>query len=343
MTDFSNETKQISYSGLVNLGNTCFLNSCIQILNHTYELNKISSQSRHHLKNNEDASVFLEWEELKNTMFSNNCTVSPEKFVKNLHRVSKIKNKDIFTDWNQNDMSEFILFIIECIHNSISRKIEMNISGEISSDLDQVALKCSQLIKNTYEKDFSEIIDIFYGVNMSIITSNNGETIHSIIPENYFILDLPISPNKNSSIYNCMDLFVKEEFLNGENAWFNEKTGLKEDIRKYVAFWNFPNVLVITLKRFCNDGKTKINDLIDFPLENLDLSKYVINYYNTKYIYDLYAVCNHFGNIYTGHYTSFIKNIKGEWIHYNDHIVEKIENAQNVITPMAYCLFYRKK
>jgi ubiquitin carboxyl-terminal hydrolase 8 len=79
--------------------------------------------------------------------------------------------------------------------------------------------------------------------------------------------------------------------------------------------------------------------LVACPLTGLDLSKYVEGYDSAKYVYDLYGVSNHMGGPMGGHYTSYVKTEK-EWVHFNDESLSKI-GPESVITPMAYCLFYK--
>jgi ubiquitin carboxyl-terminal hydrolase 8 len=335
--------------GLENLGNTCFLNACMQVLNNTYELNHFldSNKYKKTLKNDlPDSQILLEWNDLREVMWSGNGIVTPSKFVYNIQEIAKIKNKDIFTGWVQNDMSEFLLFFMECIHNSISRSVNINISGKTENNVDKLAIECYKILKETYSKEYSEIMELFYGIYMSQIISKEDEKIYSIKPEIYFILDLPVINNNRiivNNLYDCFDLYTNYEYLEGDNAWYNENKKQKEDVKKQTTFWNFPKILVITLKRFSPDGQEKINSLIDFPINDLDLSKYVKGYNKLSYKYDLYGICNHVGGVLGGHYTAFVKNVDNQWLHYNDSNVEIISSSTNIVTPMAYCLFYRKK
>jgi ubiquitin carboxyl-terminal hydrolase 8 len=335
------------YTGLVNLGNTCFLNSCMQVLNHTYELNELldSKYCKRNIKSNLIDTVLLnEWNELRNIMWTNNGIISPNKFVYNVQELAKNKDRELFTGWAQNDITEFLLFLIESMHNSISRSINLKIRGTRKNKTDDLAIICYTMLKQIYEKEYSEIMDMFYGIYVSQLLSLDGKKTHVLKPEHFFILDLPIPENRGErTLYGCLDKFVLAEIMEGENAWMNEQTGKKEDIQKKIVFWNLPNILIITFQRFSADGKRKIQSCIDFPLENLDMSRYVSGYNSKKYIYDLFGICNHTGGVLGGHYTSFVKNSQNEWIHYNDTNVEIIKDSQNLITPMAYCLFYRKK
>jgi ubiquitin carboxyl-terminal hydrolase 8 len=334
-------------TGLVNLGNTCFLNSCVQVLNHTYELHEFlnSTGYKRHMKPGLiDCTVIEEWNDLRNIMWSQNGLVSPNKFVYNIKRVAGKKGRDMFTGWAQNDLHEFLLFLIECMHNSISRKMHMNISGKSENHVDDLALKCYGMLKDVYSKEYSEIMDMFYGIYVSQIISMDNK-VYSTKPESFFIIELPIPSNKPCTLYDCFDHFVISEPLAGENAWYNENTKTYEDVMKIMTFWNFPKILVITLKRFSPDGLSKTNNLIDFPIDNLDLSKYVKGYNPSQYIYDLFGICNHIGGVSGGHYNAFVKNSTGNWVVYNDEDVHNLPLPiqSHIITPMAYCLFYRKK
>ncbi len=333
--------KDQGFTGLANLGNTCFINSTLACLSHTYELNifldKGSYKSR--LNDKPESLILCEWDNLRKMIWSENCTISPGGFVGAVQKVARLKDRAIFTGWAQNDLPEFLQFITECFHDSISREVEMNIQGEALTNTDKLAKTCFNMMKNMYKKEYSEFLNMFFGIHVSQIKSLESDYL-SITPEPFFNLCVPID-EKNETLEKCIDLYTISEKLDGDNSVYNDKLNKKEEAEKTIRFWSLPEILIITLKRFGNNGR-KNQKMIDFPLENLDLRKYVVGYDKNSYIYDLYGICNHQGGTAGGHYTAFVKNANSKWYHFNDTNCNEI-NLDALKTPKAYCFFYRKQ
>lgn len=341
--------KDKGLTGLVNLGNTCFLNSAIQAVSHTYELNDLLEKGDifKYINKTPDCILLKEWNELRKLMWSQNCTIAPKGFLQAVHKVAKAKEQEIFCGYDQNDLSEFLIFLLGCFHESIKREVEIVLKGEIKNFKDIIAKKCLESYKRLQENEYSEIIDLFYGIQTSLIYKKDSKfeelddkTLLSIAAESFFIVNLPIPQRKkNITIYDCFDTFTEVEVLDGDNKWYNEKTKQKEAINKKTCFWKLPRILIIDIKRF-DAFNSKKQNYIDIP-HMLDLNSYVIGYKNDDNKYSLYAVCNHGGVTQGGHYTVNIKNANGKWYNYNDTSVSLIKEDQ-VITAKAYCVFYRK-
>lgn len=341
MNQTNNNIKGLT--GLMNLGNTCFINSCFQILNHTYELDKYLNDENVIKKINNiiDSVLLIEWINLRKIMWNENCVIYPLKFIKTIQEISKIKDS-VFNNFEQSDFGEFLIFVLNCFHNSLSRSVNVKIYGESKNEIDDIALKCYKTIEELYSKEYSEICELFYGILVTKIEKNsNNKIMTNIIPETFSILSLPIPNIQNPSLFDCLNLYIQEEILDGDNGLINDETKEKETIIKNTYFWSLPKILVIELKRY--DFNNNKNDIfINFLLENFDISNYVIGYNNLSYVYDLYAICNHVGSSNNGHYFCHIK-INGNWYIFDDNNVILINDISKIITNNAYCLFYRKK
>ena len=261
-------------SGLANIGNTCYLNSCIQVLSHTYEFNQFLKKGEYKQKLNKitDSIILLEWDKLREMLWSANCTVAPYGFVKSMQRIAKMKNRDIFSGYAQNDMQEFLLFLIDCFHNALAREVDMEIVGMPTNTTDQLAIVCYDMMRTMYKKEYSEMLSIFYGIQVSEITAFTNQATLSARPEPFSVLSLSIPDEANKTmhtLYDCFDLYCTPEDLTQQNgnAWFNDKTQQKEDVQRGISFWSLPEILIIDLKRW-HGHKSKLHMKIDAPLTN---------------------------------------------------------------------------
>ena len=132
------------------------------------------------------------------------------------------------------------------------------------------------------------------------------------------------------SIYNCLELFTQKEILKDILC---EKCNIKTTFTKELKIERLPEYLFIVFKRFKYISKysTKLENLISFPFEDLQLGNYLMQKNKKHKKYDLYAIINHNGSMSRGHYYCNVKQ-DNKWIRYEDsYVIEDNDiNISNV-------------
>lgn len=157
----------------------------------------------------------------------------------------------------------------------------------------------------------SFILRLFYGQIKStvkcIVCSKESATYETF---SNLSLELPLNNLDHCDINECFNLYFHGEIVKG---WNCPHCKVPREAIKKLDISKLPPVLVIHLKRFYADSYTpctfrKKNVYVDFPLTNLNMMQYVARTEknsgsNSKHIYNLYAVSNHYGTMESGHYT----------------------------------------
>lgn len=348
-------------AGLNNMGNTCFMNSSIQCLSSCLELSAYitSGQYKEDVDGKNTKRViwpfFLHYGRLILSMWKDNTPITPKTFKAAFtHFYSR------FRGGAQHDAHECILFILEGLHKALYYEIDIKIKRKSQKELTEGDLMDKTSIEQWatfFKEQYSVIVDLFYGQIHSVQMCTECRT-PSHVYQPTMDLQLPIPkeaprPGKERTIYHCMSEYVKQHDLVGENQYSCEKCGKKVDGITVSKIWKPPKILIVHLKRF--DNKEKISDLVEVPLTGFDVVPYVSEYkinpqtYNrlrnspsNKYVYDLFAVCNHSGSLDGGHYTATTLNPNGYWYNFNDSNVVQVAPHQ-VITSNAYILFFRNR
>ncbi|CAK9435934.1 uncharacterized protein LODBEIA_P05480 [Lodderomyces beijingensis] len=153
---------------------------------------------------------------------------------------------------------------------------------------------------------------------------------------------------KKITLAECLNSFSTPELLGEHDLWYCPRCKDHKRATKTIQLWSCGDILTIHLKRFhsARAFSDKIDVVVDFPIEGLNVSSYVANPAcdDSDCIYDLIAVDNHYGGLGGGHYTASVKNFcDGKWYYYNDSRVTEISNPEEVVSSAAYLLFYRKR
>lgn len=340
-------SEHIGTAGLLNLGNTCFMNSVIQSLNCISPLYDYIQDLTVHSKNSLYSSLTRLFQQLRA-----HSQVAPRDFYSAL-----LKRFPQFRGSEQQDAHEFLKVIIEFMIEETRELISNDKSGiqelfEGSLLSTYICKRCAAVTRNL-EPFYDLSIEIPQGNQRSSlsIVSEATEEIECVqiqpeeLPENYRDIECyepKFAPSCSvSHLLGCLEHFFSyEELTDIKNLFECHHCQCRTFASRRFLIMKSPQILVIHLKRFYQKGLkfSKLNSDISFDL-NLSLKKF-ISCPSECGDYSLFSVIEHIGTMNEGHYISYV-NHSDSWYKCDDSDLTTLseEDLKNV---QAYMLLYIK-
>ena len=72
----------------------------------------MTGEYKNKLNKKPESLILMEWDKLREMIWSENCIISPGGFLSSVQKVAKLKGRTLFTGYAQNDLPEFLQFLL---------------------------------------------------------------------------------------------------------------------------------------------------------------------------------------------------------------------------------------
>ncbi|MFT7797980.1 ubiquitin carboxyl-terminal hydrolase 22 isoform X1 [Arapaima gigas] len=328
----------IGLRGLINLGNTCFMNCIVQALTHTPLLRDFFLSDRHKCEMQSNSCLVCEMSQLFQEFYSGHR--SPHIPFRLLHLVWTHARH--LAGYEQQDAHEFLIAALDVLH----RHCKGDDNGKKANNPNHCNCIIDQIFTGGLQSDVtcqvchgvSTTIDPFWDISLDLPGSSTPFW--------------PLSPGSDGGVVNgeshqsgsttltdCLRRFTRPEHLGSSAKIKCGGCHSYQESTKQLTMKKLPIVACFHLKRFEHSAKLrrKITTYVSFPLE-LDMTPFMASRWAAHdpccrhmlharcllpLRYSLFAVVNHQGTLESGHYTSFIRQHKDQWFKCDDAIITK--------------------
>ncbi|EFN76140.1 ubiquitin carboxyl-terminal hydrolase 36 isoform X2 [Harpegnathos saltator] len=306
-------------AGMLNIGNTCYLNSTLQALFHVPALvNWLLSDPHHNSKyeQSDGSTECLTCAVAKTLQFSH---LKSGGAIKPFHIYNKLKSIcRTMMHGQQEDAHEFLRYLLEGMERAY-------LTRHKATKLD------------SYSKETTPINQIFGGYIRTEVKCLQCQHVSTTFQH---FQDLLVDIRKANTLDEALNGYFSREQLDN-NDYKCEACKRRVPATKQFTLERPPKVLCVQLKRF-SVGGGKISRHIGFK-QTIDMSRYLWREPGEspkQLTYKLMSVVTHMGpSVNCGHYTAIAQVSSGQYYTFDDACVRPI-SLNNVLSTNAYIMIF---